>query len=125
MTKSVRTLPDAELAVMQAVWACETPAKRAGISKILAKTHPIAPTTLLTVLSRLAEKGFLKIEKPGRSAEYWPLITKEDYLARQGQKFYDQLCGKSIPAFAAALCASGLSAEELAELRELLKEGAL
>ena len=31
----------------------------------------------------------------------------------------------SIPAFAAALCASGLSAEELAELRELLKEGAL
>ena len=79
----------------------------------------------MTVLSRLAEKGFLKIEKTGRSAEYWPLITKEDYLARQGQKFYDQLCGKSIPAFAAALCASGLSTEELAELRELLKEGAL
>ena len=85
----------------------------------------MAPTTLLTVLSGLAEKGFLKIEKTGRSAEYRPLITKEDYLARQGQKFYDQLCGKSIPAFAAALCASGLSAEELAELRELLKEVAL
>ena len=102
MPQLIRTLPDAELAVMQAVWACEVP-----------------------VLSRLAEKGFLKIEKTGRSAEYWPLITKEDYLARQGQKFYDQLCGKSIPAFAAALCASGLSAEELAELRELLKEGSL
>ena len=125
MTKPVRTLPDAELAVMQAVWACETPAKRAGISEVLAQTHPMAPTTLLTVLSRLAEKGFLRIEKTGRSADYRPLITKEDYLARQGQKFYDQLCGKSIPAFAAALCASGLSAEELAELRELLKEGAL
>ena len=125
MTKPVRTLPDAELAVMQAVWACESPAKRARISERLAGTHPMAPTTLLTVLSRLAEKGFLKIEKTGRSAEYRPLITKEDYLARQGQKFYDQLCGKSIPAFAAALCASGLTTEELAELRELLKEGTL
>ena len=54
MPRLIRTLPDAELAVMQAVWACEVPAKRAGISEILAKTHPIAPTTVLTVLSRLA-----------------------------------------------------------------------
>ena len=28
MTERIRTLPDAELAVMQAVWACEAPAKR-------------------------------------------------------------------------------------------------
>ncbi|MFR6375844.1 MAG: BlaI/MecI/CopY family transcriptional regulator [Oscillospiraceae bacterium] len=68
MTERIRTLPDAELAVMQAVWACETPAKRAQIAAILDKTHPMAPTTLLTVLSRLADKGFLRIEKTGRSA---------------------------------------------------------
>ena len=120
-----KRLPDAELAVMQAIWACEGPAKRAQIEENLQKTHPMAATTLLTLLSRLAGRGFVQIEKTGRSAEYWPLITREEYLARQGRKFYDQLCGKSIPAFAAALCASGLSAEELAELRELLKEGAL
>ena len=125
MADAMRTLPDAELEVMQAIWACEEPVTRAAISAILDRTHPMAPTTLLTVLSRLADKGFVRIEKTGRSAEYRPLVAKEDYLARQGQKFYDQLCGKSIPAFAAALCASGLSAEELAELRELLKEGAL
>ena len=118
MTERIRTLPDAELAVMQAVWACETPAKRAQIAAILDKTHPMAPTTLLTVLSRLADKGFLRIEKTGRSAEYWPLVAREDYLARQGRKFYDTLCGGSLPAFAAALCASGLTAEELAELRD-------
>ena len=58
MTERIRTLPDAELAVMQAGWACETPAKRAQIAAILDKTHPMAPTTLLTVLSRLADKGF-------------------------------------------------------------------
>ena len=125
MPDDMRTLPDAELAVMQAVWACEPPAKRAQIAAILNKTHPMAPTTLLTVLSRLADKGFLRIEKTSRSAEYRPLIAREDYLARQGRKFYDTLCGGSLPAFAAALCASGLTAEELRELRELLREGTL
>ena len=125
MTERIRTLPDAELAVMQAVWDCEAPAKRAQLAAILDKTHPMAPTTLLTVLSRLADKGFLRIEKTGRSAEYWPLVAREAYLARQGRKFYDTLCGGSLPAFAAALCASGLTAEELEELRELLREGTL
>lgn len=84
MAERIRTLPDAELEVMQAVWACETPAKRAQIGAILDQTHPMAPTTLLTVLSRLADKGFLRIEKTGRSAEYWPLIAREDYLAGRG-----------------------------------------
>lgn len=125
MANVIRPLPDAELAVMQALWACEPPAKRIKLQERLNKTHPMAPTTLLTLLSRLAEKGFLRIEKTGRSAGYWPLVTKEDYLARQGRRFFDRLCEGNLPAFAAALCASGLTAEEIAELRELLKEGAL
>ena len=125
MAERIRTLPDAELEVMQAVWACAVPAKRAQIGAILDQTHPMAPTTLLTVLSRLADKGFLRIEKTGRSAEYRPLVAREDYLARQGRKFYDKLCGGSVSAFAAALSASGLTAEELAQLRELLREDAL
>ena len=123
MTERIRTLPDAELAVMQAVWACEAPAKRAQLAAILDKTHPMAPTTLLTVLSRLADKGFLRIEKTGRSAEYWPLVAREDYLARQGRKFYDTLCGGFITVTPDNPRA--LTAQELAELRELLREGAL
>ena len=95
MADAMRTLPDAELEVMQAIWACEEPVKRAAISAILDRTHPMAPTTLLTV------------------------------FARQGRKFYDKLCGGSVSAFAAALSASGLTAEELAQLRELLREDAL
>ena len=80
MAERIRTLPDAELAVMQAVWACEAPAKRAQIAAILDKTHPMAPTTLLTVLSRLADKGFLRIEKTGRSAEELRELLREGTL---------------------------------------------
>ena len=110
---------------MQAVWACEPPAARADISAILQDTHPMALTTLLTVLSRLAEKGFVEIRKEGRSARYLPLVSRQEYLAQQSRRFVEKVCGGSLPAFAAALCESGLTREELAQLRELLERNEL
>ncbi|MDO5416709.1 MAG: BlaI/MecI/CopY family transcriptional regulator [Lachnospiraceae bacterium] len=121
----IRRLPDAELEVMQAVWACTPPASRTDIDEKLKLTHPMALTTLLTVLTRLAEKGFIQIEKAGRSARYLPLVRKEDYLAQQSRNFLEKLCGGSLSTFASALCSSGLSREELDELRDLLERDAL
>ena len=125
MKEKLRRLPDAELEVMQAIWDCEVPAARTEINERLKETHPMAQTTLLTVLTRLADKGFIRIEKEGRSARYIPLISRQDYLAQQSRRFLEQLCGGSLPTFAAALCDSGLSREELAELRDLLERGGL
>ena len=68
---------------MQAIWACTPPVARTEIDKRLRDTHPMALTTLLTVLTRLSEKGFIRIEKVGRSARYIPLISRHDYLAQQ------------------------------------------
>ncbi|MBE6968195.1 MAG: BlaI/MecI/CopY family transcriptional regulator [Ruminococcaceae bacterium] len=125
MRDAMRRLPDAELEVMQAIWACEAPVARAEIEEILFKTHPMAMTTLLTLLSRLAEKGFVRIEKIGRSSRYTPLVSQEDYLSAQSRRFVHKLCGGSISTFAAALCNSGLTKEELTELREMLERGTL
>ncbi len=125
MEPTIRRLPDGELEVMQAIWACEPPVSRTEINEILKDTHPMALTTLLTVLTRLSEKGFLQIQKEGRSARYIPLITRQDYLAQQSRRFVRKVCGGSLPAFAAALCDSGLTKEELALLRELLEKDAL
>ena len=125
MSESMRRLPDAELEVMQAVWECEAPAARADIERILYKTHPMAMTTLLTLLTRLADKAFIAVEKNGRRSYYTPLITQEDYLATQSKTFVEKLCGRSMSTFAAALCNSGLTKEELAELRDMLERGTL
>jgi len=119
---AIRKLPDAELEVMQALWTCSISATRAYMEQILKDTHPMAQTTLLTLLTRLAEKEFVRIEKNGRTAVYHPLVTREDYLAQQSRRFLDKLCGGSIPAFANALCNSGLTKEEIAELRALLEQ---
>lgn len=123
--KAIRRLPDAELEVMQALWRCEPPASRADVADALPPEHPMAVTTLLTVLTRLGEKGFLRADRDGRRSLYTPLISQADYLAAQSRTFVQKVCGGSLPAFAAALCDSGLSREELAELRRLLERDEL
>lgn len=122
---SIRRLPDSELNVMQAIWSCPPPVSRAQIEEKLQTTYPIAQTTLLTLLTRLTEKGFLTIDKQGRGKSYTPAVTEQEYLAQQSRSFIDRLCGGSMSTFASALCDSGLSKEELEELRELLERGQL
>ena len=125
MNDRIRRLPDAEQEVMQAIWACQAPVSRTDVEQILFQEHPMALTTLLTLLTRLSEKGFITIEKIGRRSYYTPCISREDYLASQGKNFFEKLCGRNVSAFAAALCDSGLSKEELEELRLLLERDAL
>ena len=119
----VYKLPDAELTVMQALWACGGEGDRRAIEEKLSRT--MAPTTLLTLLGRLGDRGFLKIEKTERRARYIALLSREDYLAGQGRRFLETLCGGDLPVFASALCQSGLSREELRELRTLLERNEL
>ena len=114
MNSDKNRLPDGELEVMQALWDCEIPASRADIEARLHTSKPIAATTLLTFLSRLADKGYVRAEKSGRSAMYTPLVSREEYLAGQSRRFLD-----------AALCDSGLSRDEIEELRGLLERNEL
>ena len=97
MSSPIRRLPDSELAVMQAVWECEPPAIRTDIERVLFQTQKIASTTLLTVLSRLRDKGFLAIEKDGRAHRYRPLISRQEYLAAQSRSFFQESLRRKHP----------------------------
>ena len=123
--KKNRALPDAELEVMQVLWDLQAPVPRSAMEEAMAKVRPMAQTTLLTLLTRLSEKGFVKIEKQGRSSVYTPLVARADYQAQQSRRFWDRHFGGSPSAFASALTASGISKEDLDELRRLLEEGKL
>lgn len=124
MEMELRRLPDSELEVMQALWELEEPIYRAAVEEKLVQRR-LAVTTLLTLLTRLSDKGFVRIEKDGRRSRYVPLVSRKDYQAAQSRRFVQQVCGGSISAFASALCDSGLSREDLDELRRLLEEDAL
>lgn len=69
-------LPDAELEVMQALWRQEKyPVSSAALMEELAGRR-WQTATLLKLLSRLEERGFVKREKEGRNNLYTPLVRR-------------------------------------------------
>ena len=116
-------LPDAELEVMQALWQLEVyPAHTGEISERLQKDWK-APT-LLKLLSRLEERGFLRSEKDGRANVYTPLVAREDYLGTESRSFFKRLHGGSLTSLVAALYPdTKLTQEDVAKLEAILNGG--
>ena len=111
-------LSEGEWKLMELLWE-DAPVNSTQLVARCKETLQWSKSTTYTVLRRLCHKGAAANEE----ATVTPLVTREDYLAAQSRSFIQKLCGGSLSTFASALCDSGLSKEELEELRELLKEG--
>ena len=117
-----KRLPDAELAVMQAIWAVGGEAGRGYIEGALA-SHGWSANTLNTYLTRLCEKGFLASRREGRTNLYTPLVSKERYLEFESRSVLKRLYGGSLGSFVAALNAEQpLEQREIDELRQFLDD---
>lgn len=123
MNEAIKRLPDAEFSVMKAIWHSEAPVGTSTITENLDATIAWKPQTLLTILTRLTEKGFLTSERKGRERLYTPVIMEEDYLQIETGDFLKRYEGNSIGSLVKTLFASQeLSADDLDELRSLLEK---
>ena len=117
-----KRLPDAELAVMQAVWAVGGEVGRADIEGALA-SHGWSANTLNTYLTRLCEKGFLTSRREGRNNLYTPLVSRDRYLEFESRSVLQRLYGGALGSFVAALNAEQpLEQREIDELRQFLDD---
>ena len=117
-----KRLSDAELAVMQAVWAVGGEVGRADIEGALA-SHGWSANTLNTYLTRLCEKGFLTSRREGRNNLYTPLVSRDRYLEFESRSVLKRLYGGSLGSFVAALNAEQpLEQREIDELRQFLDD---
>lgn len=123
--KTAASLPDGELEIMQIIWQCEPPVSRSTIEEAVNRERKLAPSTILTFLTRLCDRGFLRVEHVGRKNLYTPLISRRDYLADESRRMLNRLFGGSLSAFAVSLSDSGVTKDELDALRTLLEEDAL
>ena len=116
-------LPDAELEVMKALWSLERyPAHTGEIAARLDKSWK-APT-LLKLLSRLEDRGFVAGTKEGRANAYTPLVEERDYLARESRSFLERVHGGSLSSLVASLYPEvSLTQEDLAALERILEKG--
>ena len=121
---AMERLPDAELEVMQALWRQEKyPVSSAALMEELAGRR-WQTATLLKLLSRLEERGFVRGEKEGRSNGYTPLVNRPDYLAAESRSFLERVHGGSLSSLMAALYPEKeLSREDIAELERILEKG--
>ena len=62
-----KKLPDAELEVMKAIWAHETPVSTSQVKEYLEQSRPWSVSALQTLLNRLIARGFLSSEKRGKN----------------------------------------------------------
>ncbi len=128
MSKNTKRLPDSELDIMLIIWDAGEPVSRSYIEKRINEKKNLATTTILSLLSRLIDKGFVHSEKQGKSNIYSALVPENNYIQSEGKSMLEKLYGNSLKNFVASLYdGKRVDQAELSELRAFLdevKEGA-
>jgi predicted transcriptional regulator len=119
-------ISDAELEIMKVIWAKEDgPALFAYLTdELAARGKPWQKNTLITLLNRLVNKGFLWARKTGRRNEYTALVSENEYQTAQTRRFLDKIYEGSAKGLVSNLIQGDLLPdEEYEELKRLLEKG--
>ena len=123
MKKTYQRLPESELDIMLVLWNGTPPMTRPEIEKVINTRKNLAPTTILSLLTRLESKNFVEVTKQGKMNLYTPLISQTDYQAHESQSVLEKLYGNSLKKFVTSLYqGTKISSEEIHELSDFLKE---
>ena len=100
----IQQVSDSELELMRIIWDNGGSALYAQIMEELVRTgHSWQKNTVITLLSRLVEKGFLRVRKLGRRNEYTATVSEADYQTAQTQVLVNKLYAGSAKGLVAAL----------------------
>lgn len=92
-----------------------------GVADAFAESSGKARTTILTVMERLREKGYLKRRKVRGVYHYVPRIEKGEFLRQQVSDFVRETLGGSLSPFMAYLSQGAkLTDAEVEQLRQVV-----
>ncbi len=116
----VQQVSNSELELMKIIWANGGRALYVQILEGLSKAgFTWQKNTIITLLSRLVEKGLLKINKIGRRNEYTAVVSEADYQAQQTQALLNKLYEGSAKGLVSTLIQRDmLSAQDYEELKQ-------
>jgi predicted transcriptional regulator len=107
---------------MQAVWDRGEVTVR-DVQLALTGPRPIAYTTVMTTMGRLADKGFLKRIEGQPAHRYSPLVSREDYARTAVRSVLDWLVGQfGDPAVAQFLDSPDLDPQLIRSLRAAIAQ---
>lgn len=113
-----KELPQAEFEVMEIIWRLIPPVTTVQIMSRLQDKSWKMPT-LISLLNRLASRGFITSDKIGRERLYYPLINEQQYMQREMKNVIKKYNKLSVTGLISTL----YSGEEIsnAEKEELIK----
>jgi predicted transcriptional regulator len=76
-----------EAEVMEIIWHLDS-ALVAEVEEVLngRRSVPLAYKTVLTICTRLSDKGILNHEKEGRAFRYYPTMSESEFISDQASK---------------------------------------
>ena len=120
---SDKRISDAELALMEVLWAASEPLTSAEIVDRLEAHRDWSAATVKTMLGRLAAKGVLTHREDGRRFLYSPTIERDAYVGRESRRFVERLFGGRLSPLVARLAEEdALDEDDIAAIEALLKE---
>lgn len=113
----MRSFGELEAKLMGILWSRAEPVSVRQLIAELEPTHPVAYTTVITVIERLRSKGWVSRERSGRAYLYSPTVAEHEYSAHLMGQALDRSSDRS----AALLSfADSLDPEEATALRAAL-----
>ena len=112
-------LTNAEEQIMKLLWKLD----KAFIRDLLSEFPDPKPasTTVITLLKRMIDKGFVSYRQCGNSREYHPIVKKADYFSDHINGLIKEFFNSSTAQFASFFANDAdMSPEELKELRDIV-----
>jgi BlaI family penicillinase repressor len=114
---------DAELEVLKVLWT-KGPGTVRDVEAGLKRRRPrLAYNTVLTLLSRLRDKGYVRQDRSGTAHVFQSVVSREQLLSHGLAALADRVCdGTASPLVHALVKGQQLTPEDVADLRRLLDD---
>ncbi len=114
------TLSDSEWRIMKQLWE-RSPSTLGELTKALEPETGWTRATVFVLLKRLIAKNAVRMDENSRSNVYSPLIVREDVAPAETESFLNRVYDGSLEMMFSSLTSrKKLSAEEIAEIRQIL-----
>jgi len=120
--KKLPKISESEWLVMRVLWS-NSPLAANEVFEQLESQTKWKPKTVKTLIDRLVKKDAVRFEKEGRRYLYYPAVVKAECVATERRSFVRRVYGRiTKPMLAAFLEDARLSAQDIAELKEILEQ---
>ena len=118
----IQELTSAELEIMQVLWRIGAGVVRDILEELVAPKP--AYNTVSTIVRILEKKGFVGHKAYGKTHEYYPLVTKDDYARRYMDQVLSSFFGGSVSRLVSFFSEhKAISVEETDAILKMLRNG--